>query len=226
MPGGRSYLPAALGSSCPRACRSYGLRSARWLHFIPGRHITSHSLWRNTGTETDSLIRHRTQRDLPIRTKRKLHAIGGARGVWSLPVRQAVRVNGVSYQTPQNPLRSDNDTIIISTDATPSPGISRVSGRRTHAPHLSPSPLRLKRPTINDRKETRSRDQVFFSGVKRLTRVSALFWTMPVCPDRHSVVQDGPQYYHAYPRCDYGWSRTLLPRYSDPARAEQRYSGA
>ncbi|THH20311.1 hypothetical protein EW146_g1016 [Bondarzewia mesenterica] len=69
------------------------------------------------------------QRDLPIRTKRKLHAIGGARGVWSLPVRQAVKVNGVSYERPTNPFHSDNDSVIISTDANPSPGLSRIATR-------------------------------------------------------------------------------------------------
>ncbi|TFY75914.1 hypothetical protein EWM64_g8097, partial [Hericium alpestre] len=69
------------------------------------------------------------QRDLPIRTKRKIHAIGGARGVWSLPVRQAVRVNGVSYDLPTNPFHSGNDSVIMSTDANPSPGLSRLSVR-------------------------------------------------------------------------------------------------
>lgn len=66
------------------------------------------------------------QRDLPIRTKRKLHAIGGARGVWSIPVRQAVKVNGVSYERPINHFYADDDGVIISTDANPSPGLSRV----------------------------------------------------------------------------------------------------
>ncbi|KAI0062778.1 hypothetical protein BV25DRAFT_1855577 [Artomyces pyxidatus] len=69
------------------------------------------------------------QRDLPIRSKRKLHAIGGARGVWSLPVRQAVKVNGVSYDRPAHPFHSENDSVIISTDANPSPGLSRISTR-------------------------------------------------------------------------------------------------
>ncbi|KAI0052046.1 hypothetical protein FA95DRAFT_1593031 [Auriscalpium vulgare] len=69
------------------------------------------------------------QRDLPTRTKRKLHAIGGARGVWSLPVRQAVKVNGVSYDLPSNPFHSENDSVLISTDANPSPGLSRISTR-------------------------------------------------------------------------------------------------
>ncbi|KAI0313592.1 CPSF A subunit region-domain-containing protein [Amylostereum chailletii] len=69
------------------------------------------------------------QRDLPIRAKRKLHIIGGARGLWSLPVRQPVKVNGASYDKPANPFQTENDSVIISTDATPSPGFSRVAKR-------------------------------------------------------------------------------------------------
>ena len=65
--------------------------------------------------------------DLPIRTKRKLHAIGGARGVWSLSVRTAVKVNGVPYDRPANPYHAENDSLILGTDAIPSPGFSRVS---------------------------------------------------------------------------------------------------
>lgn len=66
------------------------------------------------------------QRDLPTRTKRKLHAIGGARGVWSIPVRQPLKVNGVSSGS-HKPFQTDNDTVIVSTDVNPSPGLSRVS---------------------------------------------------------------------------------------------------
>ncbi|KAL0957913.1 hypothetical protein HGRIS_000094 [Hohenbuehelia grisea] len=69
------------------------------------------------------------QRDLPARTKRKLHAIGGARGVWSLPIRQPVKANGISYERPANPFHTENDTLIISTDATPPPGLSRIATR-------------------------------------------------------------------------------------------------
>ncbi|KAF8631110.1 hypothetical protein AX17_005155 [Amanita inopinata Kibby_2008] len=70
------------------------------------------------------------QRDLPIRTKRKLHVIGGARGMWSLPIRQPIRASsGVSYEKPVNPFQSENDTLIISTDANPSPGVSRIAKR-------------------------------------------------------------------------------------------------
>ena len=68
-----------------------------------------------------------SQRDLPTRTKRKIHAIGGARGMWSLPVRQPVKVNGSTFERPANPFHTEKDTLIISTDATPSPGLSRVS---------------------------------------------------------------------------------------------------
>ncbi|KDQ53751.1 hypothetical protein JAAARDRAFT_136615 [Jaapia argillacea MUCL 33604] len=73
------------------------------------------------------------QRDLPTRVKRKLHAIGGARGMWALPVRQAVKVNGISYERPSNPFQSENDTVIVSTDANPSPGLSRIANRSTKA---------------------------------------------------------------------------------------------
>ncbi|KAJ7583446.1 CPSF A subunit region-domain-containing protein [Mycena floridula] len=58
------------------------------------------------------------QRDLPIHTKRKLHAIGGARGLWSLPIRQT---GG----------KGDYDTLLLSTDANPSPGLSRITTRST-----------------------------------------------------------------------------------------------
>lgn len=71
------------------------------------------------------------QRDLPIRTKRKLHAIGGARGMWSLPIRQPARSNGVVYERPANPFQTENDTLILSTDANPSPGLSRIATRTT-----------------------------------------------------------------------------------------------
>ncbi|KAI0088958.1 CPSF A subunit region-domain-containing protein [Irpex rosettiformis] len=69
------------------------------------------------------------QRDLPARVKRKLHAIGGGRGVWSLPVRQAVKVNGTTYEKPWNPHYGNNDAVIISTDANPTPGLSRIACR-------------------------------------------------------------------------------------------------
>lgn len=66
------------------------------------------------------------QRDLPTRVKRKVHVVGGGRGMWAFPIRQSVKVNGVSYDRPSNPFRSENDSLIISTDANPSPGLSRV----------------------------------------------------------------------------------------------------
>ncbi|KAI0264066.1 CPSF A subunit region-domain-containing protein [Russula aff. rugulosa BPL654] len=69
------------------------------------------------------------QRDLPTRTKRKLHAIGGARGLWSLPVRTAVKVNGVPYDRPANPYHAENDSLVLGTDAIPSPGFSRFGTR-------------------------------------------------------------------------------------------------
>ncbi|KAJ7094010.1 CPSF A subunit region-domain-containing protein [Mycena belliarum] len=65
------------------------------------------------------------QRDLPIRTKRKLHAIGGARGMWSLSIRQPMNTSGHSLY----PTHPENDTLIISTDINPSPGLSRLAHR-------------------------------------------------------------------------------------------------
>ncbi|EIN09100.1 hypothetical protein PUNSTDRAFT_67240 [Punctularia strigosozonata HHB-11173 SS5] len=69
------------------------------------------------------------QRDLPARTKRKLHAIGGGRGMWSLSLRPTVKVNGTSYERAVNPFQADNDTVVVSTDANPAPGLSRFSHR-------------------------------------------------------------------------------------------------
>lgn len=47
--------------------------------------------------------------------------------MWSLPVRQPVKVNGSTFERPANHFHTEKDTLIISTDATPSPGLSRVS---------------------------------------------------------------------------------------------------
>ncbi|KZP11942.1 hypothetical protein FIBSPDRAFT_961877 [Athelia psychrophila] len=68
------------------------------------------------------------QRDLPLKIKRKLHAIGGAWGMWSLPSKQSVKVNGVSVEKPSaDPHQTDNGTLILATDANPSPGSSRIT---------------------------------------------------------------------------------------------------
>ncbi|KAL1941832.1 hypothetical protein VTO73DRAFT_6832 [Trametes versicolor] len=72
---------------------------------------------------------HLFQRDMPTRSKRKLHAIGGARGMWSLAVRQAMKVSGGTLERPS----SQNDSVIISTDANPSPGLSRIATRSAHS---------------------------------------------------------------------------------------------
>jgi cleavage and polyadenylation specificity factor subunit 1 len=86
----------------------------------------------------DACSRQVPQRDLPTRLKRKLHIIGGGRGMWSFPVRQSVNVNGVAYDRPANPYRPEHDTIIVSTDANPSPGLSRVRIKfLTHSSHLT-----------------------------------------------------------------------------------------
>nr|GAT45957.1 cleavage and polyadenylation specific protein [Mycena chlorophos] len=62
------------------------------------------------------------QRDLPFTTKRQLRALGGARGIWSLPVRSSKSNGDTSEVDP-------TDTLIISTDAIPSPGASRLAHR-------------------------------------------------------------------------------------------------
>ncbi|KAF9527699.1 CPSF A subunit region-domain-containing protein [Crepidotus variabilis] len=69
------------------------------------------------------------QRDLPILTKRKVHIIGGARGLWSLPIRQQVKASGISYEKAANPYQVENDTLILSTDINPSPGLSRIASK-------------------------------------------------------------------------------------------------
>ncbi|KAJ6612805.1 CPSF A subunit region-domain-containing protein [Mycena sp. CBHHK59/15] len=69
------------------------------------------------------------QHDLPIRTKRKLLGIGGARGMWSLPIRQPLKASGSSVERAPDPLQAENDSLIISTDAIPSPGSSRLAHR-------------------------------------------------------------------------------------------------
>ena len=49
-----------------------------------------------------------------------------ARGLWSLPVRTAVKVNGIPYDRPANPYHAENDSLILGTDVILSPGFSRV----------------------------------------------------------------------------------------------------
>ena len=100
------------------------LRYCRCARFLPSP-TASHSFGVTHRTYASST--GVSQRDLPTRTKRKIHAIGGARGMWSLPVRQPVKVNGSTFERPANPFHTEKDTLIISTDATPSPGLSRVN---------------------------------------------------------------------------------------------------
>ncbi|KAH8116054.1 cleavage factor protein [Phellopilus nigrolimitatus] len=69
------------------------------------------------------------QRNLPTRTKRKLHVVGGARGVWSLPVRQPLNFSGSSTERTRGSASEIFDTIIVSTDANPSPGLTRFALR-------------------------------------------------------------------------------------------------
>lgn len=45
--------------------------------------------------------------------------------MWSLPIRQPAKAgSGISFE---RPVQLENDTLLISTDANPSPGLSRVS---------------------------------------------------------------------------------------------------
>ncbi|KAJ6481684.1 CPSF A subunit region-domain-containing protein [Mycena sanguinolenta] len=69
------------------------------------------------------------QHILPTRTKRKLHSLGGARGMWSLPIRQAPKTAGSTPERLLDPLETENDTLVISTDINPSPGLSRLATR-------------------------------------------------------------------------------------------------
>jgi cleavage and polyadenylation specificity factor subunit 1 len=42
--------------------------------------------------------------------------VARARGLWSLPVRTAVEVNGVPYDRPANPYHAENDFLIFGTE--------------------------------------------------------------------------------------------------------------
>nr|VWP00056.1 Amidohydrolase family protein [Ganoderma boninense] len=76
---------------------------------------------------------HLFQKDMPVRSKRKLHAIGGGRGLWSLRIRQQIKTGGTTFERPNSSLNSENDTVIISTDANPSPGLSRIATRSSQS---------------------------------------------------------------------------------------------
>jgi cleavage and polyadenylation specificity factor subunit 1 len=57
---------------------------------------------------------------LPVRTKRVLHAIGGNKGIWEIPLRQA----------PKHPHAHPGvGSVVISTDGIPAPGLSRVAAK-------------------------------------------------------------------------------------------------
>ena len=118
---GHSYPPPKflLGSSCCRTRCSHRISDQWSFHPLPGTFsfdIPHHRL------ETWNSY----QQDLPVIAKRKLLIIGGARGLWSLPIRQPVRASGISYEKPMNPFHAEMDTLIMSTDINPSPGFSRV----------------------------------------------------------------------------------------------------
>ncbi|KAH9930484.1 CPSF A subunit region-domain-containing protein [Epithele typhae] len=75
---------------------------------------------------------HLFQRDLPTRAKRKVHPVGGGRGIWSMAIRR-----------PSASVNADNDTIIISTDANPSPGVSRIGTAIVHVMWVSANQIRV-----------------------------------------------------------------------------------
>ncbi|KIJ27344.1 hypothetical protein M422DRAFT_271488 [Sphaerobolus stellatus SS14] len=64
------------------------------------------------------------QRDLPTRMKREVRAIGGSRGVWSLSIRPGSKSSDLG---PGSGSSADHDSIIVSTDASPAPGLSRMA---------------------------------------------------------------------------------------------------
>ncbi|KAG8854213.1 mRNA cleavage and polyadenylation factor subunit [Tulasnella sp. 330] len=62
----------------------------------------------------------RFTKQIPTRTKRKLPSIGGRQGIWSICVKRSSNAN-------MDRANSDGrDTIIISTNSTPAPGLSRI----------------------------------------------------------------------------------------------------
>jgi cleavage and polyadenylation specificity factor subunit 1 len=78
------------------------------------------------------------QSTLPIYVKRKIHAICGTRGVWSLAVKQPISSSGGGSSSKGigrgGAARGGGgnederwDTVLIGTDGVPSPGLSRVS---------------------------------------------------------------------------------------------------
>ncbi|KAH7107502.1 CPSF A subunit region-domain-containing protein [Auriculariales sp. MPI-PUGE-AT-0066] len=66
-------------------------------------------------------------RDFPAVIKRKLHKISGSFGIWSFPLRRSMKIAGMSIE--RQSTASDLDTVVFSTDATPSPGLSRLAIR-------------------------------------------------------------------------------------------------
>lgn len=61
------------------------------------------------------------KKHIPMRTKRKLPVIGGSQGIWSISVKRSTNAN-------MDKANSDGrHTMILSTNATPAPGLSRVS---------------------------------------------------------------------------------------------------
>ncbi|KAF5359905.1 hypothetical protein D9758_013995 [Tetrapyrgos nigripes] len=87
-------------------------------------------------------------RDLPIRTKHKLHAIGGARGMWSLPIHQTLRGAGM-------PSTGEQDALILSTTIGAAPFF-----QKTAILHVTTGNIRVLEPDGTERqtiKDTESK---------------------------------------------------------------------
>ncbi|KAF9057003.1 CPSF A subunit region-domain-containing protein [Panaeolus papilionaceus] len=121
------------------------------------------------------------QRDLPTQVKRELRAIGGARGLWSLPIRQPLKSSGISYERSSNTGQAE-DTLVFSTDVNPAPGLSRIATKlakteisismripgttigvapffqRTAILHVTTNTIRLLRPDGTEQKIIRDMD--------------------------------------------------------------------
>ena len=52
----------------------------------------------------------------------QLLIIGGAHGLWPLPIRQPIRASEISYENPMNPFHAEMDVLVMGTDINLSPG--------------------------------------------------------------------------------------------------------
>jgi cleavage and polyadenylation specificity factor subunit 1 len=76
------------------------------------------------------------QRDVPTRLKKKLHALGGGKGMWALSLRKPALATEKGKEKERSKERERKHSVeaeagelmvaVLSTDANPSPGLSRV----------------------------------------------------------------------------------------------------